>query len=121
MAYQGINTGSSPNSGTGDSLIEGAEKINSNFVELYNVVGNGTTTFVGVVTQITAGTNVSISTSYGSVEISAPTPSQITTTNLNVSGVSTLGVTSITGVYFNNWNNINNRFSSDFRYYYTCE
>ena len=44
MAYQGINTGSSPNSGTGDSLIEGAEKINSNFVELYSIVGNGTTT-----------------------------------------------------------------------------
>ena len=90
MAYQGINTGTSPNSGTGDSLIEGAEKINSNFLELYNVVGNGTTTYVGVVTQITAGTNVSISTSYGSVEVSAPTPSQLTTTNLSVSGISTL-------------------------------
>ena len=97
MAYQGINTGSSPNSGTGDSLIQGAEKVNSNFVELYNIVGNGTTTLVGIVTQITAGTNVSVSTSYGSVEISAPTPSQITTTNLNVSGVSTLGAISVTG------------------------
>mgnify|MGYP000704355010 CR=1 FL=1 len=51
MAYQGINTGSSPNSGTGDSLIQGAEKVNSNFVELYNIVGNGSTTFVGIVTQ----------------------------------------------------------------------
>ena len=48
MAYQGINTGSSPNSGTGDSLIEGAEKINSNFVELYNIVGNGTTALLGL-------------------------------------------------------------------------
>jgi hypothetical protein len=105
MAYQGINTGSSPNSGTGDSLIEGAEKINSNFVELYNVVGNGTTTFVGVVTQITAGTNVSISTSYGSVQISAPTPSQITTTNLNVSGVSTLGVVT-SATYYGDASNI---------------
>ncbi len=32
MVYQGIKTGSSLNSGTGDSLIAGAEKINSNFV-----------------------------------------------------------------------------------------
>ena len=92
MAYQGINTGSSPNSGTGDSLIAGAEKINSNFVEIYNIVGNGSATFVGIVTQITAGTNVSISTSYGSVQISSNIPSQINATNLSVSGVSTLGV-----------------------------
>ena len=105
MAYQGINTGSSPNSGTGDSLIEGAEKINSNFVELYNIVGNGTTTLVGIVTQITAGTNVSISTSYGSVQISAPTPSEITTTNLNVSGISTLGVVT-NATYYGDASNI---------------
>lgn len=105
MAYQGITTGSSPNSGTGDSLIEGAEKINSNFVELYNIVGNGSTTFVGIVTQITAGTNVSISTAYGSVEISVPTPSQITTTNLNVSGVSTLGVVT-SATYYGDASNI---------------
>ena len=29
MAYQGINTGTGPNSGTGDTLLSGAEKINS--------------------------------------------------------------------------------------------
>jgi len=62
MAYQGINTGSSPNSGTGDSLIEGAEKINSNFLELYNVVGNGTT--LGVVTA-TSQYNTGIVTAVG--------------------------------------------------------
>ena len=47
MAKLGISTGSSPNDGLGDSLLEGAVKINSNFDEIYNAVGNGTTLFAG--------------------------------------------------------------------------
>jgi len=43
MAKLGINTGSSPNDGTGDSLLQGAIKINSNFNEIYNALGTGTT------------------------------------------------------------------------------
>ena len=43
MAYQGINTGTGPNSGTGDTLLSGADKINSNFEELYTLLGNGST------------------------------------------------------------------------------
>ena len=39
----GISTGSSPNDGTGDSLIDGAVKINSNFNEIYNLIGDGST------------------------------------------------------------------------------
>ena len=31
MAKQGISTGSSPNDGTGDTLLAGAEKVNENF------------------------------------------------------------------------------------------
>lgn len=42
MAYQGISTGTSPNDGTGDTLIDGAIKINSNFKEIYNALGDGT-------------------------------------------------------------------------------
>ncbi len=42
MAKLGINTGSSPNDGSGDSLLSGAIKINSNFNEIYNAIGNGT-------------------------------------------------------------------------------
>lgn len=41
MAYQGISTGTSPNDGTGDSLLEGAIKVNSNFQELYSVIVDG--------------------------------------------------------------------------------
>ena len=43
MAYQGINTGTTPNDGTGDTLIGGGVKINSNFSELYNLIGDGST------------------------------------------------------------------------------
>jgi hypothetical protein len=39
MAYQGISTGTTPNDNTGDSLFTGAIKINSNFKEIYNVLG----------------------------------------------------------------------------------
>ena len=43
MARQGIGTGTSNNDGTGDSLREGAGKINSNFSEIYSYFGDGTT------------------------------------------------------------------------------
>jgi len=41
MAYQGITTGTAPNDNTGDSLLDGALKINSNFQEIYNALGDG--------------------------------------------------------------------------------
>jgi hypothetical protein len=41
MAYQGIGTGTTPNDGTGDDLLEGAVKINSNFSEIYSTFGTG--------------------------------------------------------------------------------
>lgn len=69
MSKLGINTGSTPNDGTGDSLLSGAEKINSNFDELYSVLGDGST--LSPVTSIVAGTNVSVSSSTGNVTINA--------------------------------------------------
>ena len=47
MALLGISTGTTPNDGTGDSLIVGADKINKNFQEIYNAIGNGTNIFAG--------------------------------------------------------------------------
>ena len=41
MAKQGITTGTTPNDGTGDTLLAGAVKINSNFDEIYDYFGNG--------------------------------------------------------------------------------
>ena len=42
MSRLGINTGTSPNDGLGDSLLVGAVKINQNFNELYTKLGDGT-------------------------------------------------------------------------------
>ncbi len=47
MSKLGISTGTIPNDGTGDSLLAAAVKINSNFNEIYNAIGNGTTIFEG--------------------------------------------------------------------------
>lgn len=52
MARQGISTGSSPNSGTGDTLIQGAVKINANFQEIYNNLGNGTNLSTWITNQV---------------------------------------------------------------------
>ena len=105
MAKQGIGTGSSPNDGTGDTLLTGAGKINDNFDEVYGVIGDGTSLFVGIVTQITAGTNVSISTAYGSVEVSAASTANLRADTLVVTGVSTLGI--VTGAtYYGDGSNL---------------
>ena len=42
MAYQSIGRGSTANDGTGDDLRAGAAKVNSNFSEVYTLLGNGT-------------------------------------------------------------------------------
>jgi hypothetical protein len=43
MAYQTIGRGTSANDGTGDDLRTGAGKVNANFVELYTLLGDGST------------------------------------------------------------------------------
>lgn len=58
MARQGISTGSSPNDGTGDTLLEGAVKINSNFLEIYSSIGNGTS----ITNSIAYASNSGVST-----------------------------------------------------------
>ena len=42
MSKQGISTGSAPNDGTGDTLRDGAIKLNSVIDELYTNLGNDT-------------------------------------------------------------------------------
>lgn len=48
MAKQTIATGTSANDGTGDTLRQGADKINSNFAEIYNYLGNGSSLSSGI-------------------------------------------------------------------------
>ena len=81
MAFQGISTGSGPNVGDGDTLIAGAIKINSNFSEIYDALGDGTTitstiiepdniaTGIITATSINSSGNVTVST--GDVTVSA--------------------------------------------------
>ncbi len=62
MAKQGINTGTAPNDGTGDTLLAGTLKINSNFDDLYNIFGDGTNliSFVSYATTAGYSTNAGI-------------------------------------------------------------
>ena len=92
MAKQGISTGSSPNDGTGDTLLAGAEKVNENFNEVYTLCGDGTNLAPGIVTAITAGNNISISTAFGQVTVTALETTGISSYwNLNSTGINTVG------------------------------
>ena len=71
MAKVGINTGSAPNAGDGSTLLAGANAINSNFNEVYNLIGDGTNLLAGIVTSIVGGTNVTVSGATGAVTINA--------------------------------------------------
>lgn len=115
MSKLGIYTGTSPNDNTGDSLLSAAIKINKNFDEIYTFLGEGSTdtlsaplwskTSVGINTLRNVGigtTNPSSTlTVLGNVSISGVLTSssgQMTSlmgTNLNYSGVSTVGSLSI--------------------------
>ena len=54
MAKQLINRGSNANDGTGDSLRDGADKLNDNFSDIYSVLGDGNNLLT---TDIDFGTN----------------------------------------------------------------
>ena len=43
MAYQSLGLGTTEGDGTGDSIRVGGDKINDNFVEIYTLLGDGTT------------------------------------------------------------------------------
>ena len=105
MAYQGINTGTSPNSGTGDTLLSGAEKINSNFIELFAAVGLGSTG-TGVVTDIFAGDNIGVNTTTGEVTISVVGLTTSLVGGEDISIVTNSGVSTISYVGAANTTNI---------------
>ena len=48
MAKQSVGIGSSANDGTGDTLRDGAIKVNANFSEIYTALGNDTTIQVDI-------------------------------------------------------------------------
>ena len=89
MAKQGISTGTAPNDGTGSSLLAGALIVNSNFDEVYGKVGDGTNLYVGIVSSLVAGTNISISTSFGQVTVSADDQEVGIATYADMAGIAT--------------------------------
>jgi len=56
MAKQTINIGSAANDGTGDTLRDGADKINDNINELYTLLGDGSTLSISGDVTMSAGT-----------------------------------------------------------------
>ena len=77
MAKQVINVGLVINDGTGDAIRTGAQKINDNFTELYTLLGGSNGAPLEIVSKITAGNGVVVSSSYGEVLVSAKTASSL--------------------------------------------
>lgn len=77
MALLGINTGTTGNDGTGDPIRVAMGKINSNFAEIYNTIGNGT----------------SLSSYVSSAGIATLARNLIGSPIINVSGVFNTGIT----------------------------
>jgi len=100
MAKLGISTGTTPNDGTGDSLLDGAVKVNSNFDEVYGKIGDGTNLFVGIVSSITVSGPLSISSTFGAPVITGlANTANINANNFQVTGVGTItGTTKLAGI-----------------------
>ena len=55
MAKKTINLGTFSNDGTGDPIRNGGDIINDNFNEIYDIVGDGTNVYAGIVTNVKPG------------------------------------------------------------------
>jgi hypothetical protein len=113
MAKLGISTGTAPNDGSGDNLLAGAVKINSNFSEIYTLFGDGTqlnsiggplgaSTTAGIHTLKNVGigtTNPRFTLEVGAVGASGTT--LFVNGDARVTGIVTIGPASITlnGIY----------------------
>ena len=107
MAKLGISTGTTPNDGLGDTLFDGAVKINSNFSEIYTRFGDGTnlTAIGGTWTSTSAGIhtlkNVGIGTTNPRFKLEVGAVGASGTTlfvngDARVTGIVTIGPASIT-------------------------
>jgi hypothetical protein len=74
MAKQVINTGTTVNDGTGDSLRSAGAKINQNFDEIYSVLGTGET--IGTVTGVQAGEGIGVLNQAGTVTVTNTAPNR---------------------------------------------
>jgi hypothetical protein len=98
MAKLGINTGIVPDDGLGDSLLDGAVKINSNFDDIYSYFGDGTNlTFTGGSSSQWVTTSSGIHT-ISNVGIGTTNATETLTVvgDARVTGILTVGTASIT-------------------------
>ena len=96
MAKQSLGIGGSANDGTGDTLRAASDKVNDNFLEIYTLIGDGTTLTTGMsstssVVTLTAPTITGV---VGGTQTSA-TITTLTGTTLNA-GTLALAAGSVT-------------------------
>ena len=89
MAYQSIGIGTTADDGTGDTLRIGADKVNDNFVELYTLLGNGTSLTSGVSATSTV------------LSLSAPNISGVVAGTQTSATITTLATSTINGTTLN--------------------
>ena len=103
MARVGINTGSTANDGTGDSLRAAGGIINSNFTEIYSQLGDGTNlsaTWEKTSAGINSTANVGIGTTNPQFQLEVGYAGVADTSlfvhgNARVTGILTVGASSI--------------------------
>ena len=88
MAYQAIGIGSSAGDGTGDSIREGGDKVNDNFVEIYTLLGTGTALTSGISATASvvtlAGPSITGVASFPDGSVSAPSITNTGDTNTGI-------------------------------------
>ncbi len=89
MAYQAIGLGAAADDGTGDTLRIGADKVNDNFVELYTLLGDGT--------SLTSG----ISVSGAAITLAGPTITGAIGGTIASATITTLNTTTVNGTTLN--------------------
>ncbi len=89
MAYQAIGLGAAADDGTGDTLRIGADKVNDNFVELYTLLGDGS--------SLTSG----ISATASVVTLSSPIITGTIGGTITAATITTLATTTVNGTTIN--------------------
>ena len=88
MAYQSIGIGSSAGDGTGDTLRNGADKVNDNFVEIYTLLGTGSALSSGISATASvvtlAGPSITGVASFADGSVSAPSITNTGDTNTGI-------------------------------------
>ena len=104
MSKLGIGTGITPDDGNGDSLLEGAVKINSNFNEIYSYFGDGTNLTSGSWQKVSSGINTTLNVGIGTTNprfalevgaVGSSGTSLYVNGNARVTGILTVGSSSI--------------------------